>query len=87
MPSTVLGNGRRLAGAGPSDHVTRTGQDVVGGSGLHTARARSRCCASGQELDQIAQDRDLQGRSTMDKDELVEALRHDDRTHELRRQS
>jgi hypothetical protein len=33
----------------------------------------------------LAQERDLEGRSTMTKDELVAALRHDDRTHELRR--
>jgi hypothetical protein len=37
------------------------------------------------ELVEIAQERDLRGRSQMDKEELVEALRHDDRTHELRR--
>jgi hypothetical protein len=36
------------------------------------------------ELVEIAQERDLHGRSQMDKDELVHALRHDDRTHELR---
>jgi hypothetical protein len=37
------------------------------------------------ELQEVAQDRDLEGRSQMTKDELVHALRHDDRTHELRR--
>jgi hypothetical protein len=36
------------------------------------------------ELVDVAQERDLHGRSQMDKDELVGALRHDDRTHELR---
>jgi hypothetical protein len=39
------------------------------------------------QLVDLAQERDLAGRSTMDKNELVAALRHDDRTHELRRQS
>jgi hypothetical protein len=36
------------------------------------------------ELDRIARDRDLAGRSTMTKDELAAALRRDDETHELR---
>ncbi|WP_052666185.1 mechanosensitive ion channel family protein [Nitriliruptor alkaliphilus] len=38
-----------------------------------------------EQLMELAQERDLAGRSEMDKDELVAALRHDDRTHELRR--
>ncbi len=38
-----------------------------------------------EELDELARERDLQGRSQMDKEELAQALRHDDRTHELRR--
>ncbi len=37
------------------------------------------------ELLDFAQERDIPGRSEMTKDELVAALRHDDRTHELRR--
>jgi hypothetical protein len=40
---------------------------------------------SHEELLEVAQDRDLEGRSKLSKDELVSALRHDDRTHELRR--
>ncbi len=39
---------------------------------------------SHEELLDIARRRDLRGRSQLNKDELVEALRHDDRTHELR---
>jgi hypothetical protein len=42
MPSTVLGNRRRRARAGPRDHMARTAQDAVGGSGLRAARAKSR---------------------------------------------
>jgi hypothetical protein len=38
-----------------------------------------------RELLEVAQERDIEGRSQMTKDELVHALRHDDRTHELRR--
>jgi hypothetical protein len=40
---------------------------------------------SHDQLIDLAQERDLDGRSQMDKGELVDALRHDDRTHELRR--
>jgi hypothetical protein len=40
---------------------------------------------SHDELLEVARDRDLEGRSRLSKDELVSALRHDDRTHELRR--
>jgi hypothetical protein len=40
---------------------------------------------SQDELLELAQERDLAGRSQMTKEELVHALRHDDRTHELRR--
>ncbi len=39
---------------------------------------------SREDLDELARDRDLEGRSTMSKDELAAALRHDDRTRELR---
>jgi hypothetical protein len=37
------------------------------------------------ELQDLARDRDIEGRSLMNKEELVDALRHDDRTRELRR--
>jgi hypothetical protein len=37
------------------------------------------------QLIDLAQERDLEGRSQMDKRELIAALRRDDRTHELRR--
>jgi hypothetical protein len=48
------------------------------------AQSRDYDSLSKEELDQIAQDRDLRGRSTMTKDELAAALRRDDQTHELR---
>jgi hypothetical protein len=48
------------------------------------ARSRDYEDLSKEELDRLAQDRDLRGRSTMTKDELAAALRHDDQTHELR---
>jgi hypothetical protein len=50
------------------------------GAGTHSYEELTR-----DQLIDLAQERDLEGRSTMDKDELVSALRHDDRTHELRR--
>jgi hypothetical protein len=49
------------------------------------ARARDYEDLTRDELDEIARDRDLRGRSKMTKDELVAALQHDDETHELRR--
>jgi hypothetical protein len=39
-----------------------------------------------EQLDELARDRDLAGRSEMSRDELAAALRRDDETHELRRQ-
>jgi hypothetical protein len=57
----------------------------------HTPRRRSPVAVpdyeelTREELDEIARDRDLRGRSKMSKDELAAALRHDDETHELRR--
>ena len=38
-----------------------------------------------EDLLHLAQERDIPGRSQMSRDELIGALRHDDRTHELRR--
>ena len=37
------------------------------------------------DLQELARERDIDGRSRMNKEELIDALRHDDRTHELRR--
>jgi hypothetical protein len=55
--------------------------DETPGAGTHSYDELSR-----DQLIDLAQERDVAGRSQMDKDELVDALRHDDRTHELRRQ-
>jgi hypothetical protein len=77
-------NKEELAEALRRDDVTRELRQEPAHEPIH-GDTTSYAQLTHDELMEIAQERDLAGRSQMNKDELVDALRHDDRTHELRR--
>jgi hypothetical protein len=77
-------NKEELAEALRRDDVTRELRREPAHEPIH-GETTSYAQLTHDDLMELAQERDLAGRSQMNKDELVDALRHDDRTHELRR--